>query len=466
MPPSSLLVANSSATGSSRSSYRSLIAFVGARYLLTSFLGRLPAAMAPLGLIMLVVQVTGSYAGAGLATAALGVGAAAGGPIVGSLSDRLGQRVVGLWAALANAIALAATVFAVVSGVGTITIAALAAFVGLSTPQIGPLARVRWVSMLARQGRSLSTAMSYEGAVDETSYVAGPALVGLLALTGLAWLPLTVAAGLAAVASLAFALHRSAVGAVPTSSSRPASPMPIRKLAFLIAAMVGLGVVFGATQTGIAAFAASAGRPGAAGLIYAVLGVGSALAGFATVLLPARFAVAHRFPVAAGMLFLGSLALLLVHSTATAIAAMALLGVTAAPLLITVYTLAERIAPMGRIGAVMTWLASGTVGGVALGAAIAGSLAQAYGYGGAFVVPIVAGLLTFAVALLSFRRFIVRVPQQSAQRPTTLPVGASVARRLRPLGGSEGAIGETDRQPGRGGAGDNQDGRRRAEELQ
>ena len=31
----------------------------------------------------------------------------------------------------------------------------------------------------------MSTAMSYEGAVDEASFVAGPALVGILALTGL-----------------------------------------------------------------------------------------------------------------------------------------------------------------------------------------------------------------------------------------------------------------------------------------
>ena len=57
-----------------------------------SFLGRLPSAMAPLGLITLVVQVTGSYARAGAVTAALGIGAAAGGPVVGFLSDRIGQR--------------------------------------------------------------------------------------------------------------------------------------------------------------------------------------------------------------------------------------------------------------------------------------------------------------------------------------------------------------------------------------
>jgi MFS family permease len=437
---------------SDRASYRSLVRAAGPRYLVTSFFGRLPAAMAPLGLILLVAASTGSYAKAGAATAALGIGAAAGGPIVGAMSDRFGQRSVGLGTALANAVALAATAVAVLSGAGVTTVLGFAALAGLSTPQVGPFARVRWVRLLGRRQASLSTAMSYEGAVDEASYVAGPALIGVLALTGMPWLPLAVATGLAALASVAFALHPTAAPAGTPSRCGPAVPshrrvrrpvaqvLPFRRLAPLIAAMAGLGVVFGATQTGVAAYATSAGRPGIAGLVYAVLGVGSALSGFATAYLPARLTPARRLPIVTVALFVGSLPLLLVSSTGAATVAMALLGVTAAPVLVTVYARAEQISPAARVGAVMTLLASGTVGGVALGAAVAGSLAQSYGFDGAFAVSIAAAALT---ALL----------------------GARSALAGRPARGSQVAVGAADDQPERRDASHDQDGRRRSEEL-
>ena len=380
--------------------FGALIAATGPAFLIMAFLSRLPSAMAPLGLITLVVQVTGSYAQAGAVTAALGVGAAAGGPVVGFLSDRMGQRSIGLLAAITNAAALAITVFAVVSHAATAVVVILAALIGLSTPQIGPLVRVRWVALLAGRGGSVSTAMSYEGAVDEASFVAGPALVGILALTGIPALPLTVAAVLTLLAAVPFALHRTAVGQAHRSASGHREPLPMRALVVLIAAMAGVGMVFGGTQTGVSAFAESIHQGGAAGLIYAVLGVGSALAGFGTAYLPARFRLPLRLPLFAAALLGGTLTLLAVSNLATAMVAMALLGVTAAPVLVTVYALAEKLAPAGRTGIVMTLLASGVVGGVALGAGIAGPLAGAYGYAGAFAVPIVAGLVTLLVAAL------------------------------------------------------------------
>jgi MFS family permease len=204
-------------------SYRSLVRIAGPGLLVLTFLARLPAAMAPLGVIMLVSSATHSFAQAGLVTAALGVGAAAGGPAVGWLTDRSGQRVIGAAAAVVNALALAATVGAVSAGAGVAVAAVLAAVVGVATPQVGPLIRVRWAALLPRRGREdlLPTAMAYEGAADEASFVAGPALVGLLAVLGVPALPLIAAVGLGLAAALPFALHRTAEPAVATRSSEP-----------------------------------------------------------------------------------------------------------------------------------------------------------------------------------------------------------------------------------------------------
>ncbi len=161
-----------------------------------------------------------------------------------------------------------------------------------------------------------------------------------------------------------------------------------------------IGVVFGATQTGVTSLAQSVGRDGSAGLIYAVLGIGSALAALATAWLPARFRLEWRLPVFAFVLLAGALPLLLVNSLAVAAIAMAVLGLAVAPLLITAYGLAERVAPPGRGGMIMTLLASGTVAGVAIGAGLAGQLVGPYGHAGALMVPLGAGVLAVLIALV------------------------------------------------------------------
>lgn len=412
--------------------YRALFAATGPRLPVLSFLARLPNAMGPLGVLTLLVATTGSYSAAGIATAALGLGAALGGPAVGALADRYGQRPVGLIAALVDAAGYAGLVAAALLHAPAPLVTALATVAGLATPQVGPFMRVRWVRLLQARGGSapapgrslVPTAFSYEGAVDETSFVAGPALVGLCALVFPPAVPLLIAAALLVVAGLAFALHPTA----PTPDGAPDADAPRARLprlpvVSLVLAMAALGAIFGGTQTGITALAGSIGRPGSAGLIYAVLGVGSATAGLATAWLPARFRYPTRYLVFAAALAGAVTALLTISGPAGAVAAMAVLGLLVAPYLITVYALAERIAPPGRTATVLTLLAAGIVAGVALGAGLAGTLADRYGFRGAFAVPVAAGLFALLLAAVTHRRLAraIPVPEPTPARPTPVP---------------------------------------------
>jgi MFS family permease len=397
----------------------------GPGLLVIAFLARLPAAMAPLGVIVLVSSVTGSFAQAGIATAALGVGAALGGPVTGWLTDIAGQRAVGLATALVNAAALVATALVVLGGGGVVATAAFAALTGFASPQVGPLSRVRWSTLLPRRGHGelLPTAMAYEGGADETSYVVGPALVGVLALVGPPVLPIAAAAALTIGAAVPFAMHPTAVIAVtrrdrsrhPAALSSTSARLPLAAVVVLGAIMTAIGLVFGSTQTGITALAEAAGHAGGAGLIYAVLGVGSATAGLATAWLPGRFTLDRRLPAFAALLFAGASVLLAIRGVGMAAIAMLILGVAVAPLLVTAYAVAERIAPPARMATVITLLASGTVAGVALGAGVAGPLTQAYGYPAALAVPAFAGALALIAATVG-RRFIVAALASAATR--------------------------------------------------
>jgi MFS family permease len=399
--------------------YRPLVQATGPAFLIVAFLARLPAAMGTLGVITLVAAATGSFAVAGATAAAYGIGAAAGGPVVGALADRFGQRRVVLAAAVIDAAAFAGIVAAVGRGATPVAVGLLTAIAGFATPQIGPLVRVRWAVLLGDRGeqRNIPAAFSYEGAADELSYMAGPAIVGLLAIGGPKGLPLGVAAALTIAAAIPFAMHHTAPPVVRAPRERStADRLPRAAVAMLIAAMLAIGVLFGATQTRVTSYAERSGTPGAAGLIYAVLGVGSAVAGLATAWIPARISLRTRYVASTAAMAVGALTLALLSASLPGLlVAMALAGLTSAPYLISVGLLASSVSPPRRAGVVMTLVGSGVVAGVALGAAVAGRLADAVGPSGAFAVLVGGGVVALVLAVFSGRALRMVAPRSTAE---------------------------------------------------
>jgi MFS family permease len=174
--------------------YRQLLRGDGPALLILGLMARLPYAMTPLGTLLLLRSTTDSYGFAGAAAGAQSLAIGAGGLLAGPLIERLGLRRFGTVAVVTNTAAIAGLLTATLAGeAATATAAAL---VGLTQPQVGTLLRLHWSYRTSAQPELLTTALSYEAAVDEVSFVAGPAAVGLLAGLVAPAAPLTASAAL------------------------------------------------------------------------------------------------------------------------------------------------------------------------------------------------------------------------------------------------------------------------------
>lgn len=412
-------------------SYRRLFALTGPLYVLVAFVGRLPLAMSQMGTLLLVASTTGSYGLGGAAAGALAVANAVGAPLFGAVADRTGQRVVVLVQSLAGGVGLVGIVLLAQARVAPAAVIAVAALTGFAMPQVGPLARVRWRPITrgqgARQPRLMETAFSYEGAADEASFVLGPALLGVLVVVADARMGLLVAAVALLVFGVAFALHPTArLTGRRGSAAHGHGRLLTATFGVLLLAQLLIGTLFGSIQTGTTALTTAAGVPGVAGLVHATLGVGSVLAGLAVAALPESFGYHRRVLVTALGLLVLSAPLLVVGSVPALFGVVLALGFAVAPYMISVFVLGERTAPASRVGAAMTLLASATGLGYALGSAVAGRVADASGYHGAFVVTVWATAVAAALAVAA-QPVLRRIRRPDAVAPDADAVAAEAA---------------------------------------
>jgi MFS family permease len=408
---------------STLASYHRLLHLAGPCYVLVAFLGRLPLAMSQIGTLLLVAGSTGRYAAGGLAAGMLAVANAVCSPAAGALADRWGQRPVVLVQSLVGGVGLASLVALAGSGSDAPALAGVAAFTGAFLPQVGPLARVRWRPLVRSTGpdraRLLETAFSYEGAADEASFVLGPALLGVLAAVAGPGAALLVAAATLLVFGCAFALHPSAVRSAEHDVRGTGGRLVTPTLAVLMTAQLLVGAVFGSVQTGTGVLATAEGEAGLAGLVHAVLGVGSAVAGLAVAALPRSFGHAARLLVFAVGLCVLSAPLLATGSLTWLTAVVFVLGFTVGPFMIGIFTMAERTAPPSRLAAALTLLAGATGIGYAVGSGVAGRLADASGHTAAFAVTVSAASCAVVLAVAAqplLRRL--EPPRQASSAPT------------------------------------------------
>lgn len=389
-----------------------LLRLAGVPYFVIAFIARLPFAMMVVGVLTMVVTARGSLSLGGLASAAVGAGTALLGPFLGAAADRFGQRPVLIASAVANAAMLAVFAVVVYSPLSEAVVLVSGFAIGATAPQVSPMSRSRLVTIIddrmpaARRARTTSATMSYESAADETVFVFGPFLVGILASFIAPWAPIVVASVLTLVFVGAFALHptgrhvsasRTPGGAAPSAVSELFRPA----LLVVVVGIFGVGLLFGTTLTALTAFMADRGAAEQAGLLYGVMGIGSAILALGIAWLPPRFTLAARWLVFGGILLVGAILVAAASSVVSMTIALAILGIGVGPTLVTQYSLGAARSPLGRSATVMTMLGSGVVVGQALASAVTGELAENTGTGAALLMPLVAAAIVVVAGILN-----------------------------------------------------------------
>lgn len=380
-------------------SYRSLFSEPGRAWFITATaLGRTPNAMKALACILLVQQLTGSYGMAGLVGAMQTLVAALLAPVLARLIDVRGEKGVLLWSMMAHIVGVAALIAAAYSDLHSSSMLIGAAIIGGSSVQFGSLSRARWVKSLGR-GRALERAYSLESMIDEMGFVIGPMMV----------VPLSIqvhpTAGILASMVLTIAgtmmLLRRPRGDDSVRMSTPLaqghtggeqSVIRIPAVQLIIASLLFMGVLFGAAEIVMVAFAEHHGQPNAASYLAAVFAVGSLLG---AVLYGARHWPGNT-PIKIFVTFwwigLGTIPILLAPTLPTMAMAMFVTGLAISPGMIVANLFVEQIAPPSKLTEAFAWLGSAMATGAAIGSIVAGYLVDEIGIRGGQWSAVVGGV--------------------------------------------------------------------------
>lgn len=373
------------------------------RFSLAGLVGRMPISMLGIGTVLLVQDRRGSYALAGLVSAAYALGLAFLGPLISRLVDRRGQRKVLPWAILVSAVGIVALVLLAGSEVAPGWMIPAAAVMSASSSQLGSCSRARWSAALATRPAELPKAYAWEAVVDEVVFVLGPLVVVLCALIDPS-VGLLAALGLGTLGTLAFIAQRSTEPAVhPRSTDGHPSALVSVGLRGLTLSMLCVGVLFGTVEVGLVAFAEERGSAGSAGVLLALVAGGSAAAGLIYGALHLRAPMHRRYRLNTLLLAVGLVPLLLAPSIALMAPAALLAGVAIAPTLIVAFGLVEDLVPPAARTEGFSWLNSGLGAGVAGGFALSGAVAEAEGARTALLIALAGAVGAFSVAVLARR---------------------------------------------------------------
>jgi hypothetical protein len=357
-----------------------------------ALLGRLSFGLLPLAMLFTVQHATKSFTTAGAVVACFG-GTSVLLPLKARLADRYGLALV--LPPLSAGAAAAITAMALLAR-SPVAFLLLGSAAGVCAPPLGPAMRAVWRTSTEGTGL-VERAYSLDSVCEETLYLVGPLVVGVLLKVASAATALLATAALLLVGTLAMA------GTPPVRQARGLSTPggwglgPLRSpgfrsvLATISLTAVGLSIAV----TCLAARAQAAGLPSAAAYIEAALAVGSVVGGLVW---GRRRHTRGRSVHLAGLTGWLAVGLAVAAGVGSLIAlgvVFGIIGLAVAPLFVVSYLAADELAPAHRRTEASTWINTANNIGSAAGASAAGVLVDhvsiAAGFGTGALLTVCAG---------------------------------------------------------------------------
>jgi MFS transporter len=366
-------------------------------------IGRLPFAALEFATVLLVQGSTGSFADAGLVTAAYAVAVAASMPLQGRLIDRVGQtRVIAATTAVSSS-ALIVLVILAQGGAPVGVMMAVNAVAGAFVPPIGTSIRTIWADLIS-DPELRESAFALDAVMLEVAFIGGPILIGATIAVASPAVGVLVNVLLAVAGSAVFASSRASREWRGGSHDLGLmGPLAARGVVVLMGAAYGVGLAVGAIELGMTAFATSHDARAVSGALIAAQALGSFAGGMAYGSRRWHGAAGRRLALLGAVLTLTIIPLVVVPSLGAAFPLMLISGVALAPTTAVIYLMLDFLAPSGTAAEATGWVLMAVITGAATGNAAAGAAVGSSGPHAGLAVALAGASLTTMVAWLGRR---------------------------------------------------------------
>jgi MFS family permease len=372
------------------------------RVTLFAGIGRLPFAIVPLSIVLLMREEGYHYGEVGAAVGAegLAIGFTAG--FVGRLVDRGGRRRVILLTGTVCIVALSAWAVAILAHAPIGLIVAVAAIQGVSIPPISASMRSLWGRLVPEE--TLESAYAFDAIQLEFVFIVGPLIAAGLATALTPAVGVFLCAALYLTAAVGFATAPAAGIAADEQAERTrAGTLRSAGIRTLALAAAVTAISFGGLEVALTAFAEEEGSRGAVGPLVTIWSLGSVIGGLWYGARTWKAPAEKRFLILMVLLAAGSAPLPLAPSIAVMAIMLVFTGLALAPLATTEFALIDRLAPTGTLTEAYSWLVVANVLGAGLGSLVAGVLAEEASVEWALATAGIACTLGIAVAVAGRR---------------------------------------------------------------
>jgi MFS family permease len=347
--------------------------------MVSALVARLPIGIDALAIVLFLRERTGSYASAGIVSAAFALGGGVGAPLSGRLVDRFGHRRVLVPLALVHGGGLMLVVAMALLDVPVAGLVPAALIAGAAIPPISAAMRPLWRGLLDDDAELLPAAYALDSIVIELVFVLGPLLTAV------------ATALLSPAAAIALAVVLVVGGTLAFTASPPSRAwLPDRTagghgwlgalsspgLRTLVLVTLPLGFCFGVVEVTLPAFSDDVATRAWAGVLLAIWSLGSAAGGIWYGARAGSMPLGATYVRLATVLPLTFLPLAASPSLVAMVPLCVLAGVAIAPLAASGNQLVGDVAPAGTLTEAYTWIVTAIVVGLSIGNAVAGVLVE------------------------------------------------------------------------------------------